>query len=109
MSGVRLAESREEAFEHIRVGSARLVPEYFGLTLDNQPPDVPFDKIMDKMLENKQWMVGTSDDCIADIQASQRWPSEIKETLWVHRRAAIQAASDTYEARSGWVKASQTD
>ena len=157
VSGVHLAESRKEAYEDIRVGSARLVTEYFGETLGNQPPDVPFDKIVDNMVENNQWIVGTPDDCIAGIerlqemsggfgsfmvrvedwaprekihrsyellaryvmphfqgtlvgiQASQRWASEIKETLQINRRAAIQAATDTYDARSGQVKAGQTD
>ena len=157
VSGVHLAESREEAYEDIRVGSARVVTEYFGQTLGNQPPDVPVDKIVDNMVENNQWIVGTPDDCIAGIerlqemsggfgsfmvrvedwaprekinrsyellaryvmphfqgsligiQTSQRWASEIKETLQVNRRAGLQAATDTYDAARGQVKAGQTD
>ena len=157
VSGVHLAESREEAYEDIRVGSARLVTEYFGETLGNDPPDVPFDRIVDHMVENNQWIVGTPDDCIAGIerlqemsggfgsfmvrvedwasrekinrsyellaryvmphfqgsligiQTSQRWASGIKETLQVNRRAAIQAATDTYDARTGRVEAGQTE
>ena len=151
VSGVHLAETREEAFADIRVGSARVVTEYFGQTLGNQPPDVPFDKIVDNMVENNQWIVGTPDDCIAGIerlqemsggfgsfmvrvedwaprekinrsyelmaryvmphfqgslvgiQTSQRWASDIKETLQVRRREAIQAATDTHDARSSRV------
>ena len=155
VSGVYLAESREEAFEDVRVGSARFVTEYFGQTLGNPPPDVPFDKIVDHMVENNQWIVGTPDDCIAGIErlqeisggfgsfmvrvddwaprekvlhsyellarhvmprfqgslvgirTSQQWASEITETLQDRRRAAIQAATDAYDAKSGPVKASR--
>ena len=71
VSGVYLAESRDEAFEDIRVGSARFVTEYFGQTLGNPPPDVPFEKIVDHMVENNQWIVGTPDDCIAGIERLQ--------------------------------------
>ena len=69
--GVHLAETRKEAFEDIRVGSARVVSEYFSETLGNPAPDVPFEKIVDFMAESKQWIVGTPDDCIAAIEELQ--------------------------------------
>ena len=71
VSGVYLAESREEALDDVRVGGARFVTEYFGQTLGNPPPDVPFDKIVDHMVESNQWIVGTPDDCIAGIERLQ--------------------------------------
>jgi limonene 1,2-monooxygenase len=71
VSGVHLAESRKEAFEDIRQGGARLVTEYFADTLGNPAPDVPPDQIVDYMVENNQWIVGTPDDCIAGIERLQ--------------------------------------
>ena len=69
--GCHLAETREEAFEDIRVGAGRVVTEYTGATNGNQIPDVPQDKIVDYMVENNQWIVGTPDDCIAGIHRLQ--------------------------------------
>ncbi len=66
--GCHLAETRQEAFEDIRVGSGRVVTEYFGNTLGHEVPDVPQDQIVDFMSENNQWIVGTPDDCIAGIE-----------------------------------------
>ena len=66
--GCHLAETRKEAFEDIRVGSGRVVTEYFGNTLGHEVPDVPKDQIVDFMAENNQWIVGTPDDCIAGIE-----------------------------------------
>ncbi|HXH11781.1 MAG TPA: LLM class flavin-dependent oxidoreductase [Alphaproteobacteria bacterium] len=69
--GCHLAESRKEAFEDIRVGSARVISEYFDQTLGNEVPDVPFDHIVDFMVEHHQWIVGTPEDCIAGIERLQ--------------------------------------
>ena len=66
--GCHLAETRKQAFEDIRVGSGRVVTEYFGNTLGHEVPDVPQDQIVDFMAENNQWIVGTPDDCIAGIE-----------------------------------------
>ena len=66
--GCHLAETRKEAFEDIRVGSGRVVTEYFGNTLGHEVPEVAQDKIVDFMAENNQWIVGTPDDCIAGIE-----------------------------------------
>ena len=146
VSGLHLAETREEAYEDIRVGGARLVTEYFQNTLGNPAPDVPEDQIVDYMVEHNQWIVGTPDDCVAGIERlqemsggfgsfmirvedwaprekilrsyellaryvmprfqgslagiemSSRWASDIKEVLQTNRRAAIQRATDTYDA-----------
>ena len=65
--GCHLAETRQEAFDDIRVGSGRVVTEYFGNTLGNEVPDVPADQVVDYMAENNQWIVGTPDDCIQGI------------------------------------------
>lgn len=69
--GVHLAESKKEAQEDIREGSARVVTEYFGNTLGHEVPDVPRDQIVDFMTDNNQWIVGTPDDCIKRINELQ--------------------------------------
>ena len=69
--GCHLAESRKEAYEDIRVGSARVVTEYSAGTLGNPAPDVPTDQIVDYMVDHNQWIVGTPDDCIAAIERLQ--------------------------------------
>ncbi len=69
--GCHLAETREQALEDIRIGGARVVTEYFGETLGNPIPDTPFENIVDHMSENHQWIVGTPDDCIAEINRLQ--------------------------------------
>jgi limonene 1,2-monooxygenase len=147
--GCHLAESRKEAFEDIRVGSGRVVTEYFGNTLGHEVPDVPANQIVDFMVERNQWIVGTPDDCIAGInrlleasggfggllirvedwaprdkihrsyellaryvmpqfqgslvgiETSNRWASQVKDTLQVNRRAGLQAATDAYLTRRG--------
>jgi limonene 1,2-monooxygenase len=152
--GCHLAESRKEAFEDIRVGSGRVVTEYFGNTLGHEVPDVPADQIVDFMVERNQWIVGTPDDCVAGInrlmeasggfggllirvedwaprdklhrsyellaryvmpqfqgslvgiETSNRWASQVKDTLQVNRRAGLQAATD---ARRGEAQPSKAE
>ncbi len=65
---VHLAESRKEAIEDIRLGGARLVTEYYGDTMGNPVPDCPYDQIVEYMIENKVWIVGTPDDFIEAIR-----------------------------------------
>ncbi len=71
VSGLHLAETREQAYEDIRVGGARVVTEYFQETLGNPAPDVPPEEIVDYMVEKNQWIVGDPDDCIAGIERLQ--------------------------------------
>ena len=66
-----LAESRQEAIKDVRLGGARLISEYFDQILGNEVPDVPFDNIVDHMVENNLWIVGTPDDAIAGIERLQ--------------------------------------
>ena len=65
---VHLAESRKEAIEDVRLGGARVTSEYFGKTLGHSIPDRPLDQIVDYMVENGTWIVGTPDDCIEGIK-----------------------------------------
>ncbi len=69
--GCHLAETREQAFEDIRVGAGRVVTEYTGGTNGNPIPDVPANEVVDYMVEHNQWIVGTPDDCIAGIERLQ--------------------------------------
>ena len=66
-----LAETREQDIEDVRLGGGRLIKEYFGDTLGNDVPDVPSEKIVDHMVENNQWIVGTPGDAIAAIERLQ--------------------------------------
>jgi limonene 1,2-monooxygenase len=66
-----LAETREQAFNEVREGAARVVTEYYGETLGNSIPDVARDRIVDYMVEHNHWVVGTPDDCIAAIDRLQ--------------------------------------
>jgi limonene 1,2-monooxygenase len=68
---VHLAESRKEAIEAVRLGSGRELTEYFGATLGHPVPNVPADQVVDFMVKNKQWLIGTPDDCIAGIAELQ--------------------------------------
>ena len=66
-----VAESRKQAIDDIRVGGTQLVTEYYGGILGNPAPDVPVENIVDYLVENNQWIVGTPDDCIAGIERLQ--------------------------------------
>jgi limonene 1,2-monooxygenase len=68
---VHLAESRKEAIEAVRLGSGRELTEYFGATLGHPVPNVPANQVVDFMVEHKQWLIGTPDDCIAGIEELQ--------------------------------------
>jgi limonene 1,2-monooxygenase len=62
-----LAETRKEALEQARVGAGRFQREYFEQTLGAPATDCPQDKIVDLMVENGAWCVGTPDDLIEMI------------------------------------------
>lgn len=65
---VHLAESRQEALNEARAGAAAFLLEYFGHTLGRPSPvPGPPDQVIDQMVENGTWVVGTPDDCIAAI------------------------------------------
>ena len=66
-----LAETREQAIEDVRLGGGRLIKEYFGEILGNDVPDVPPNDVVDFMVENHQWIVGTPDDAITAIDRLQ--------------------------------------
>jgi limonene 1,2-monooxygenase len=69
--GCHVAETREEAFEQIRVGAGQVVTEYTGGTNGNPIPDVPANEVVDYMVEHNQWIVGTPDDVTAGIERLQ--------------------------------------
>jgi limonene 1,2-monooxygenase len=68
---VHLADSRKEAIEDVRHGGGREVTEYFAGTLGHPAPSMPADQIVDHMIEQNQWIIGTPDDCIAGIERLQ--------------------------------------
>ncbi len=69
---VHLAETRKEALDDIRVGSAQYLREYSEGTNGRKAVfDGPMDKVVDNMAEAGSWIVGTPDDCIEAIHRLQ--------------------------------------
>ena len=65
---VHLAETRKEAFEDARIGAGRYLREYSEGT--NGRKEIftgPLEKVIDFMVDNDSWIVGTPDDCIHAI------------------------------------------
>ena len=69
---VHLAETRKEALDDIRMGSARYLKEYSEGTNGRKAVfDGPMEKVVDNMAESGSWIVGTPDDCIDGINRLQ--------------------------------------
>lgn len=64
---VFLAESRKEAMEIARHTSGLLQREYFENTIGMAPSDGPSDKIIDRMVAEGTWCIGTPDDLVESI------------------------------------------
>ena len=66
---VHLAESRQEAIQQAREGAARYQRDYFENTMGfDSVLDGPADKIIDTMVEQGKWCIGTPDDLVATIK-----------------------------------------
>ena len=66
---VHIAESRKEAIEQARIGAARFQRDYFEDTMGfDSVYDGPAEQIIDEMVENQAWCVGTPDDLVAAIE-----------------------------------------
>ena len=66
---VHLAESRKEAMDDARWGSGRYLREYSEATNGRKAGfDGPLEKIIDHMVDQGAWVVGTPDDCIEAIK-----------------------------------------
>ena len=64
-----LAESRKEAIEQARVGAARYQRDYFEDTMGfDKVYDGPDHEIIDYMVDEGAWCVGTPDDLVATIK-----------------------------------------
>ena len=69
---VHLAETRKEALDDIRMGSAQYLREYSEGTNGRKAVfDGPMEKVVDNMAEAGSWVVGTPDDCIEAINRLQ--------------------------------------
>ena len=69
---VHVAESKQEALDDIRMGSARYLKEYSEGTNGRKSVfDGPLDKVVDNMAEAGSWFVGTPDDVIEGINKLQ--------------------------------------
>ena len=66
---VHLAEDRQQALDEARLGGGRFFREYSGATfLRKAGFDGPVESIVDYMVDNGWWIVGTPDDCIEGIK-----------------------------------------
>ena len=67
-----LAETRKEALDDVRMGSAQYLREYSEGTNGRKPVfDGPMDKVVDNMADSGAWVIGTPDDCIEAINRLQ--------------------------------------
>jgi limonene 1,2-monooxygenase len=62
-----LADTREEAMEIARHSAGLLQREYFEKTIGMAPIDAPLDKIIDHMVGEGAWCIGTPDDLVEAI------------------------------------------
>ena len=69
----------------------------------------PRDKILKSYELLARYVMPHFQGTLAGIQTSQHWASTMKESLQVHRRDAIQRATDTYDERNVPSKVGQTD
>jgi len=66
---VHVAETRKEAIEDVRQGSARFMKEYQGGVLGrHMPVDGPHEQIVDRMAETGSWLVGTPDEVVERLR-----------------------------------------
>lgn len=66
---VHLAESRKEAMDEARLGAGRYQREYFEHTMGRPAiVDGPIEQIIDVMVDQGAWIVGTPEDCVEGIK-----------------------------------------
>ncbi len=69
---VHIAETRQEALDDVRMGSAQYLREYSEGTNGRKAVfDGPMDKVVDNMRDSGSWIVGSPDDCIQAINNLQ--------------------------------------
>ena len=69
---VHISETRQEALDDVRVGSAQFLREYSEGTNGRKAVfDGPMDKVVDNMRDSGSWIVGSPDDCIEAINKLQ--------------------------------------
>ncbi|MDP6425956.1 MAG: LLM class flavin-dependent oxidoreductase, partial [Dehalococcoidia bacterium] len=64
---VFLADSKKEAMSIARKNSGLLMREYFDKVVGNPPIEGPADQIIDKMVDEGIWCIGTPDDLVNSI------------------------------------------
>jgi len=69
---VHIAETRKEALDDVRIGSAQYLREYSEGTNGRKSVfDGPMEKVVDNMRDTGSWIVGSPDDCIEAINRLQ--------------------------------------
>ncbi|MGH2351249.1 MAG: LLM class flavin-dependent oxidoreductase [Chloroflexota bacterium] len=102
---IHLAETRQEAFDSARHGSATELLDYFGTVLGRPcPVDGPREQVIEQMAESGTWIVGTPDDCIAGIERYQEATGGFGcVLLWAHEWASSEATRRSYELLARYV------
>lgn len=67
---IHLAETKAQAVEEVRAGAGRFLLDYVEATTGRPRPVAgPYEKVVDQMMENGAWVIGTPDDAIVAIDA----------------------------------------
>ena len=94
---VHLAEDRQQALSEARLGAGRYLREYSeGTNGRNATFDGPLEKVVDYMVDNGSWIVGTPDDCIEGInklaEQSGGFGGFLVQTIdWASREAILRS------------------
>lgn len=96
---VHLAETRREALDSAREGAARYLLDYAeAVTGRPRPVPGPRDRIIEQMVENGSWIVGTPDDAIAAIDTLRERSGGFGGLLvWGNEWAPREAILRSYE------------
>ena len=102
---VHLAETRKEALDQARDGSARFLLEYAeGTTGRPSPVPGPPEKIVEQMAERGSWIVGTPDDLVEAIERLWEISGGFGGLLvWAHEWASTEATRRSYELLARYV------
>ena len=101
-----IANNKKDAMEKARIGAGRFQREYFEQTLGT--PNVSnaksIDSIIDQMVEDGAWCVGTPDDLIEHIKSVSNDSGGYGGTLlWAHEWASRKDTLNSYEMIARYV------
>tara|TARA_B100000686_G_scaffold344527_1_gene427323 strand:+ start:55 stop:1233 length:1179 start_codon:yes stop_codon:yes gene_type:complete len=101
-----IGNNKKDAMEKARIGAGRFQREYFEQTLGstNVSNAKSIDSIIDQMVEDGAWCVGTPDDLIEHIKSVSDDSGGYGGTLlWAHEWASRKDTLDSYELIARYV------